>query len=77
MSDDTTPLLPCPFCGNDAAAIDDFVTFHVECASCGSTGPISSYKRGAAKLWNRRVPCQPVGSDEVPEPESEDKGTPC
>lgn len=55
MEQPVEPLLPCPFCGNEAHLVDDLITVHAECSSCGASGAASSYTGGATKAWNRRA----------------------
>jgi hypothetical protein len=60
------PLLPCPFCGSRAIALNDGIGVH--CKQCHAQGPIYpvSGKKSADALgrtesyeaWNRRVECQ-------------------
>lgn len=59
----TTPVLPCPFCGDTDPAIDqvELGVWAVVCNDCNCTGPIEEFHTGkgqsaelAIKLWNRR-----------------------
>lgn len=50
-------LLSCPFCGKEAALVEDEPTKGfcvVECTGCASHGPMSN-RETAVSLWNRRA----------------------
>lgn len=55
-----TPLLPCPFCGNDevnieSAYLDGEQLVVVRCDCCGAT-QAPDQPATAAMLWNQRAP---------------------
>jgi Lar family restriction alleviation protein len=47
-------LLPCPFCGGEADIFAPYSDWHVQCMSCGATGPSKVYKNRAIDRWNTR-----------------------
>lgn len=55
----TTPLLPCPFCGFDVTMGHEgakIIYWQVECDECGAiAGSGYTTEQAAAKNWNRRV----------------------
>lgn len=57
-------LLPCPFCGREAAVRLGMGEAWVACPYCNSSGPFDNLASGAAAKWNRRTPSE---SDELAE----------
>jgi len=66
---DTTKLLPCPFCGNEATILREPSrnAWWVECDWCGARSAETDKESvGAAEIWNRRhVASPPPGEEEV------------
>jgi Lar family restriction alleviation protein len=55
--EETTWLLPCPFCGSEALDImggDMSSEFYVHCLSCFAIGPDDGTLSGAREVWNVR-----------------------
>lgn len=50
----TTPLKPCPSCGDPDAQVNHVSLHHgwVRCPTCGMTGPEEQTHREAAAAWN-------------------------
>lgn len=51
-----TNLLPCPFCGGEAATEEEFTSFNVvRCLACGVVTDTYDTIAEAIAAWNRRV----------------------
>jgi Lar family restriction alleviation protein len=56
MNDETPKLLPCPFCGGAASALEGaYRLCRVECETCETTSKWFNGYRNAATHWNRRT----------------------
>ncbi len=63
-------ILPCPFCGSNAAVDGDhYHGFNAQCDECGTrvTDCAFSDEAKAAEAWNRRAPLMPVPGWQKPE----------
>jgi Lar family restriction alleviation protein len=53
-------LLPCPFCGRDAANLAVGSGCEYVVCGCGAEGPARPSEAEAIAVWNRRFPTPPV-----------------
>lgn len=54
ISDVTSGILTCPFCGDEGEAQDNSPTMSVQCAGCGAMGPVGNGAIAAINAWNKR-----------------------
>ena len=61
-----TNLLPCPFCGGEAATEEEFTSFNVvRCTACGVVTDTYDTIAEAIAAWNRRGIPSPVTDTDI------------